>query len=58
VSPKVKDQVKNLIEQYFRSIPNDDTNIAIDRNNLNKFLADFSEIVISRTLDTAFNVKD
>lgn len=58
MSPKVKDQVKNLIEQYFRSIPNDDTNIAIDRNNLNKFLADFSEIVISRTLDTAFNVKD
>lgn len=58
MSPKVKDQVKTLIEQYFRSIPNDDTNIAIDRNNLNKFLADFSEIVISRTLDTAFNVKD
>ena len=58
MSPKVKDQVKNLIEQYFRSIPNDDTNIAIDRNNLNKFLSDFSEIVISRTLDTAFNVKD
>lgn len=58
MSPKVKDQVKNLIEQYFRSIPNDDTNIAIDRNNLNKFLSDFSEIVISRTLDTAFNIKD
>lgn len=58
MSPKVKDQVKTLIEQYFRSIPNDDTNIAIDKTNLNKFLSDFSEIVISRTLDTAFNVKD
>lgn len=58
MSPKVKDQVKNLIEKYFRSIPDDDTNIAIDKTNLNKFLSDFSEIVISRTLDTAFNVKD
>lgn len=58
MNSKIKEQVVSLIEQYFRSIPNDDTNIAINRNDLNKFLGDFSEIVISRTLDTAFNLKD
>lgn len=54
----VKDKVKNLVEKYFNSIPNYDNHIAISKENLNKFLADFSEIVISRTLDTAFNVKN
>lgn len=57
MNSKIKEQVVLLIEQYFRSIPNDDTNIAIDKSNLNKFLSDFSEIVISRTLDTAFDFK-
>ena len=58
MNSQVKEQVVSLVEKYFRSIPNDDTNIAIDKTSLNKFLSDFSEIVISRTLDTAFNVKD
>lgn len=57
MNSKTKEQVVSLIEKYFRSIPNDDINIAIDRTNLNKFLSDFSEIVISRTLDTAFDFK-
>ena len=53
-----KERVVSLIQQYFYSIPNDDANIAINRTDLNKFLSDFSEIVIVRTLDTAFNIKD
>lgn len=54
----VKDKVKTLIERYFNSIPNYNDHIAINKDNLNKFLADFSEIVIARTLDTAFNIKE
>lgn len=53
-----KEKVVALIQQYFRSIPNDDINIAINRDDLNQFLSDFSEIVVSRTLDTAFNIKE
>lgn len=55
MSPQTKKQTQLLIEKYFIGQSNDE--LVINANDLNKFLQEFSELVISRTLDVAFNIK-
>lgn len=52
-----KEKIILLIEQYFHSLPENSEYITIKRDNLNSFLSDFSEIVVSKTLDATFGVK-
>ena len=47
---------KILIDKYFVGQSNNE--LVINTNNMNNFLREFSELVISRTLDVAFNMKD
>ena len=51
-----KQQTQNLINKYFVGQSNNE--LVINTNNMNNFLREFSELVISRTLDVAFNMKD
>ena len=51
-----KKAAQHLIEKYFFGQNNDE--IVIKKDDMNKFLAEFSQLVISRTLDIAFNMKD
>lgn len=51
-----KQQTQNLIDKYFVGQSNNE--LVINTNNMNNFLREFSELVISRTLDVAFNMKD
>ena len=51
-----KQQTQNLIDKYFVGQSKDE--LVINTNNMNNFLREFSELVISRTLDVAFNMKD
>jgi hypothetical protein len=51
-----KKETQRLIEKYFFGQNNNE--IVIKQDDMGKFLAEFSELVISRTLDVAFNMKD
>jgi phage anti-repressor protein len=51
-----KKETQRLIEKYFFGQNNDE--IVIKKDDMGKFLGEFSELVISRTLDIAFNMKD
>jgi hypothetical protein len=51
-----KQQTQNLIDKYFVGQSNNE--LVINSHNMNNFLREFSELVISRTLDIAFNMKD
>lgn len=53
----IRENVRLLIEKYFNSIPNYDDHIAINSKNLNQFLADFTEVIVARTLDAAFRAR-
>lgn len=56
MSEQSKQQTQNLIDKYFVGQSNNE--LVINTNNMNNFLREFSELVISRTLDVAFNMKD
>lgn len=47
---------KILIDKYFVGQSNNE--LVIKDIDMNNFLREFSELVISRTLDVAFNMKD
>jgi hypothetical protein len=51
-----KKETQHLIEKYFFGQNNNE--LVIKGEDMNKFLGEFSELVISRTLDVAFNMKD
>ena len=45
-----------IIEKYFFGQQNNE--LVIKEHDMGNFLKEFSELVISRTLDIAFNMKD
>jgi hypothetical protein len=51
-----KKETQRLIEKYFFGQNNDE--LVIKSDDMKEFLQKFSELVISRTLDVAFNMKD
>jgi hypothetical protein len=51
-----KKAAQKLIEQYFFGQNNNE--LVIKGDDMKDFLQKFSELVISRTLDIAFNMKD
>ena len=55
MSPAVKKKTTLLIEKYFIGQQNNELVINVD--NMGKFLHEYSELVISRTLDVAFGMK-
>lgn len=56
MSPVVKQKVMDLIDKYF--IGQDNHELVIKSNDINLFLQEFSELVISRTIDVAFGMKE
>jgi hypothetical protein len=55
MSPAVKEKTTLLIEKYFIGQQNNE--LVINADSMGKFLHEYSEIVISRTLDVAFGMK-
>jgi hypothetical protein len=56
MSPVVKQKVMDLIDKHFIGQNNDE--LVIKKNDINLFLQEFSELVISRTIDVAFGMKE
>lgn len=56
MSPAVKEKTTLLIEKYFIGQQNGE--LVIKADTMGNFLQEFSEIVISRTLDVAFGMKE
>ena len=55
MSPAVKEKTTLLIEKYFIGQHNNE--LVINADSMGKFLHEYSELVISRTLDVAFGMK-
>jgi hypothetical protein len=55
MSPVVKQKTTLLIEKYFIGQHNNE--LVIKADSMGNFLQEFSELVISRTLDVAFGMK-
>jgi hypothetical protein len=51
-----KEMANGIIEKYFFGQHNDE--LVIKKDDMMKFLAEFSKLVIARTIDIAFNMKD
>ena len=49
MSPTVQQKVQNLIDKYF--IGQNNHELAIKQDNLNKFLSEYNTIIISRTVE-------
>ena len=56
MSPAVKEKTTQLIEKYFIGQQNDE--LVIKTDSVGDFLQEFSELVIGRTLDVAFGMKE
>lgn len=49
MSPTVQQKVQNLIDQYF--IGQNNSELVIKQEHLNKFLQEYNTIIISRTVE-------
>ena len=56
MSPSVKAKTTLLIEKHF--IGHQNNELVIKADSMGNFLHEFSELVISRTLDVAFGMKE
>jgi hypothetical protein len=56
MSPLVKQKTQMLLDKYF--IGQNNNELIIKGSDVNSFLQEFSELVISRTLDVAFGMKE
>jgi hypothetical protein len=52
----VRQQVQLLIDRYF--VGQNNNELVIKNDTMNDFLREFSEVVISRTIDVAFGIKE
>jgi len=49
MSPTVKQKVQNLIDKYF--IGQNNYELSIKQDNLDKFLSEYNKIIITRTVE-------
>jgi hypothetical protein len=52
MSPTVQQKVQDLIDKYF--IGQNNHELSIKQDNLNKFLSEYNKIIITRTVEVCF----